>query len=415
MKYYDTSATKPAHSHLTILTLVVFIAALFGYIIISMNVTLHADEGFHAGQIWLFYEGEDRLAGNITVPPTYHYLIGKIVKFTGGYHDNLLRFISLSIGLLSIPIIYFAARFYSGANAWEKTLYVFFTPLIFPYFFVLYTDIWSLGAIALSTLLALQRRFYLAGLAGGLAILIRQDNIAWIGLIYLYVCFESVNEITKANVVRLIRNALTKGAIFNLIFLAFLAFVYVNGGVAIGDAEAHKISSFNLSNFHVFLICCWVLFLPLHIQQIPIILPLIRKPLVIVGLLISFVVYIGTLKNTHSYNQIMYDYFVHNGLVHLLTDFALIKVLSFFLAAWTMLSLITMPLPDPRWRWLIVVAPLAAISHPLIEPRYYIPAFFLIHILRPRLSSATEFFYLSLYVLCSVYILYGTTKDMIFL
>jgi alpha-1,2-glucosyltransferase len=402
-------------SHTAVLALIVLIAAIFGYTIITMNVSLHADEGFHAGQIWLFYSGEDRLAGNITVPPTYHYIIGKIVKFTGGYHDNLLRLISLCIALLSIPVIYHAAKFYNSTNAWEKTLHIYFTPFIFPYFFVLYTDIWSLFAIASSMLLALNRRFYWAGLAGGVAVLVRQDNIAWVGLIYLYVCFEFVNEINKTNAICFARNALTKGAIFNLIFLGFLAFVYINGGVAIGDADAHKISAFNFSNLHVFLICCWLLFLPFHISQIPTILPLLRKPAVIISLLVGFVIYVGTLKNTHSYNRIMYDYFVHNAIIHLLTDYALIKILSFFLAAWTILSFINMPLPDWRWRVLILVAPLAAISHPLIEPRYYIPAFFIIHILRPRLSSGVEFFTLSLYIISSAYILYGTTLEKLFL
>ncbi|RYY74811.1 MAG: hypothetical protein EOO52_10815 [Gammaproteobacteria bacterium] len=415
MNDYANQSTKSVLPQTVVLALIVFITAIFGYFIISLNTTLHADEGFHAGQIWLFYSGEDRLAGNITVPPTYHYIIGKIVKFTGGYHDNLLRFISLCIGLLSVSVIYLAAKFYNGERAWEKTLLVYFTPLIFPYFFVLYTDIWSLGAIALSLLLALKRRFYFAGLAGGLAVLIRQDNVAWIGLIYLYVCFELINKIDKTNLLRFVHNAFTKGAVFNLVFLGFLAFVYINGGVAIGDSEAHKISSFNLSNLHVFLMCCWFLFLPFHIQQIPVILPLLRRPVTIICLFIGFVVYVGTLKNIHSYNQIMYDYFIHNALIHFLTDFPLIKIFSFFLVAWTLLSLIKMPLPDRRWGFLIPVAILAAITHPLIEPRYYMPAFFLIHILRPRLSTEVEFFNIFLYILASAYILYGTTQELIFL
>lgn len=398
-----------------VLALIILISAIFGYIAISMNPKLHADEAFHAGQIWLFYDGQDRLAGNITVPPTYHYIIGKIVSFTGGYHDNLLRFISLCIGLLSLPTIYYAAKHYDGTAAWETTLHVYFTPLIFPYFFVLYTDIWSLGAVALTMLLALQRHFLYAGLAGGLAILVRQDNAAWIGLIYLYICFESVNKIDKLNAIRLILNALTKGAIFNIVFIAFIAFIYINGGVAIGDAGAHKMSSFNISNLHVFLLCCWALFLPLHIQQLPIILPLLRKPAVITTLVIGFIVYVATLNNTHPYNKIMYNYFVHNGLVHLITDYPLIKVLSFIPAAWASLSLISMPLPDWRWRWLILIAPLAAISHPLIEPRYYIPAFFIIHVLRPKQSASLEFFSLFVYIVLSAYILYSTTKGLIFL
>lgn len=415
MNYLSPHSTQSARSHTVILTLVVLIAAVFGYVIITMNTNLHADEGFHAGQIWLFYDNQNRLAGNITVPPTYHFVIGKIVQFTGGYHDNLLRLISLTIALITIPITYLVAQFYCKSDAWIKTLQVYFTPLIFPYFFVLYTDIWSLCFVALTLLLTLQRRYFWAGFAGGLAILIRQDNVAWIGLIYLYTCFEAITKIDKKNVLQLVINALTKGAVFNLVFICFLIFVYINGGVAIGDAAAHKMSAFNISNLHVFLICCWILFLPTHIAQIQKILPLLRKPIVVGLLTIGFIIYMGTLKNTHPYNTIMYDYFVHNGLIHLLTDFPVIKVLSYFFAAWTILSLMTIELPDWRWRWLIFIAPLAAISHPLIEPRYYIPAFFLIQILRPKLSSEVEFFTLAFYIMVSAYILYGTTTEMIFL
>lgn len=415
MNNHNLQSHYPAPSHTVAMILIVLISALLGYVIVTMNSSLHADEGFHAGQIWLFYDGQNKLAGNITVPPTYHFIIGKIVQFTGGYHDNLLRLISLGFALLTVPVVYFAARVYCGADAWIKTLQVYFTPLIFPYFFVLYTDIWSLCGVALTLLLTLQRHYLWAGLAGALSVLIRQDNVAWIGLIYLYVCFDSITAIDKKNAVQLFKNALFKGAVFNVVFIGFLIFVYINGGVAIGDAAAHKMSAFNLSNLHVFLICTWVLFLPTHITQIPKILPLLHKPITLLLLAIGFVLYVGTLKNTHPYNTIMYDYFVHNGLMHLLTDFPIIKALSYLLAAWTFLSLLTIELPDWRWRWLIFIAPLAAISHPLVEPRYYIPAFFLIQILRPKLSREIEFFTLALYVAISAYILYGTTKELIFL
>lgn len=395
--------------------LIILVAAAIGHIGIRMNANLHADEGFHAGQIWLFYDGKNELAGNITVPPTYHFVIGKIVKFTGGYHDNLLRLISLVIGLLSVPAIFLAARFYNPSEAWLRTLQVYFTPLIFPYFFVLYTDIWSLGFVALTFMLTLQRKYVAAGLAGGGAILIRQDNVAWVGMAYLYMCFESINKLDRATIGHMLTNALLKGLTFNLVFVGFLIFVYLNGGVAIGDAAAHPISAFNPSNIHVFLICCWLLFLPLHIMQIPKILPLLRNQLVVLGLIAGLFIYLATLKNTHSYNQILYSYFIHNGLVHLLTDYPAIKVISYFLAAWTLLSFFTMELPDRRWYWLLLVIPFATISHPLIEARYYIPAFFLIHILRPRLPYNIEILMLMFYIAISAFFLYGTTTDLIFL
>lgn len=407
--------TKKSNKNSTALALIVLVGAIFGYIIISMNSKLHADEKFHAVQIWMLYESQGRLAGNITVPPTYHYAIAKITQLVGVYHDNLLRLISLLVGLLAVPAIYHIAKHYNPVNAWEKTLSIYFAPLIFPYFFVIYTDIWSLAAIATTILLALQRHFFWAGITGAIAIIIRQDNAAWVGLTYLYICFDAIKHFNKESLIRFILNALTKGAVFNMVFIAFLAFIYINGGVAIGDANAHKISSFNIANLHIFLISCWALFLPLHIQQLPRIISLLKKPIILLIIFIAFISYVATLKNVHPYNNMMYDYFIHNAFIRWLAENPLIKSLSFIPAAWAFLSLATMPIPDWRWRLLLPVAILAAISHPLIETRYYIPAFFLIHILRPSASRQVEAAVIILYAACSSYILYGITTNKFFL
>lgn len=403
------------HNNTILLTLLVLVGAAFGYLIISLNSNLHSDEVFHANQIWLFFDGQDRLLGNITVPPTYHYIIGRIVQLTGGYHDNLLRLISLSIALSLIPISYWLAKHYHGAAAWEKPLHIFFTPLIFPYFFLLYTDLWSLCCVAMTLLLTLHRRFFLAGFVGGLSLLIRQDNIAWIGLIYLYICFESVNNINRESALRFALNALTKGSTFNLVFIGFIVFVYLNKGIAIGDADSHKISSFNISNLHVFLICCWFLFFPMHLAQLPKIIALLKKPVILALIFVGFFIYAGTLKNPHPYNELLPEYFIHNGLMHLLTQYPLLKACSYLIAIWALMSLITFELPDWRWRAIILLAPVVAACHPLVEPRYYIPAFFLIHLLRKNTHSATEKIMLSIYVMTCSYIIYGITKGDFFL
>lgn len=398
-----------------LLILITLISACFGYICISLNVKLHADEAFHGGQIWLFYDNQNRLAGNITVPPTYHFIIAKISQVIGQYADNLSRAYTLLIGLIAVPFFYWSVRKYYADQATLRSIQILLLPLIFPYFFVIYTDIWSLLAVAIAFGCAVYGRYHLSAIACIAALLLRQDNIAWVGIIYLYILFENINAADKANLSRIVRNNFTKTIIFNFIFIAFLAFIYVNKGVAIGDAGAHKLSSFNLTNLHIYLLYCWVLFLPLHIHQLPKVWALINRPIAIPFLIAGFLFYISTIENSHPYNRIMYDYFVHNLAVHLISDFPWVKVISFVPAAWTLLSFATMPLPDNRWRWFIWLAPVAAIIHPLIEPRYYIPAFFILHVIRPTLSTRGEWFLLFFYLFTSAAILYGTAKELIFL
>lgn len=398
-----------------LLILITLISACFGYICISLNVKLHADEAFHGGQIWLFYDNQNRLAGNITVPPTYHYVIAKLSQLVGFYADNLSRGLTLLVGLLAVPFFYLSARKYFPDQAVLRSIQILFFPLIFPYFFVIYTDIWSLLAIAIAFACAVNRHFVLSGLACLLALFIRQDNIAWVGIIYLFICFENIKTLDKQNLMLLIRNTLTKAMLFNLIFIAFLIFIYVNKGVAIGDAGAHKLSSFNLTNLHIYLLYSWILFLPLHIYQLPSIWSIVKKPITAPFLIAGFLLYIATIDNSHPYNRIMYDYFIHNLVIHLIDDYPLIKVISFIPVTWTILSFVTLKLPEQRWKWFIWLAPIAAIIHPLIEPRYYIPAFFMLHVLRPRLPLGHELFMLFFYIFTSAAILYGTARELIFL
>jgi alpha-1,2-glucosyltransferase len=111
----------------------------------------------------------------------------------------------------------------------------------------------------------------------------------------------------------------------------------------------------------------------------------------------------------------MFDYFLHNGMANILVTNILVKSISYIISAWMLLSLIVMKLPEQRYKWILLIIPLAAISHPMIEPRYYFPAYFIIHLLRPALPIAVETGTLVCYVLVAAYILYGSVSGMFFL
>lgn len=400
---------------LPIISLITFIAATFAYTAFCLHGGLLCDEFAHAPQIWAFYSNSSYFDEKITVLPTYHYVMGFAIRQIGYYSDNTLKLINLLISLLSIPIFYTLIKKYYAREAGIRTLQLFFLPSIFIYYFLIYTDIWTLLLIALNLYLALDRRYITSALVGVLAISLRQDSVMWIGLSFLLICFEPDFRGSPLNLQNIIRNAVLKGHIYLIIFAAFLLFTIYNGGVAIGDKERHNSGLINISNFYIFLIVGWFLFLPLNIKLLPDIFNHLKRPWVLVAVLAGFFLYMSTLANPHEYNNSRMDYYVHNGMANLLATNMLVKGLSYPIALWMMLSLILMKLPEVRFKWILLVIPLAVIFHPMIEPRYYIPAYLLIQLVRPALSETKEAGTTIYYILLSAYVLYGAISGKFFL
>jgi alpha-1,2-glucosyltransferase len=395
--------------------LLVLAGCLFGYALSCVLTGPVNDEQFHGAQIWHYYSGGDKHFSNITMFSTYHYIMGFIVNSIGYYHDYLLRFINLAVSLCLLPVFYLTALRYNPQLASVRTAQLFYAPLVFPYFFLIYTDIWALLFIALCFYFTIGKQYILAGVLGFCAIAIRQDSVIWVGLAYLLICFDGISLRRPLPYRELLRNAFVRGGPLALVFLLFIAFVIYNGGVAVGDVQAHQIQNFNISNLYVFLLCGWLLFLPLCIQQLPKIIALRKKPWVWALVVAGFFVYMTTLTNTHGYNRIMYDYFLHNGLLYLLTEYAVLRAMLYVPIAWMALTLCVMEYPDKRCYWLLLVIPLSAISHPLVEPRYYFPAYLLINLWRPAMSMTAEKTTLGIYMALAAFIMFGSVKGLFFL
>lgn len=412
---YDPNKNRYDQYGRSLVFLTIFIGAVFGYTVFCIHGGLFSDEGFHAPQIWTYYSGGTEFAESITVPPTYHYIMGFIVRQIGYYDDNLLKLISLLISLLTIPVFYKITYKYFPSEASIRTLQLFFLPLMFIYYFLIYTDIWALLFITLNLYLALNKQYVLSAFVGLFAICLRQDSVIWVGLSFLLICFEKENIKHAFSPVEILKNAFSKGFFYILIFIGFIAFVIYNGGVAIGDKDQHNSGLINFSNFYIFLILAWFLFLPLNIHLISQILTFLRNPWKAAAVIAGFLLYMGTLSNPHGYNNTLLDYFLHNGMASLLATNILIKSLSYFFSAWMLLSLIVMPLPEQRFKWILFVIPLAVMFHPMIEPRYYFPAYCVIHFLRPALAPKVEVGTLVFYVLGAAFILYGSVAGKFFL
>jgi alpha-1,2-glucosyltransferase len=279
----------------------------------------------------------------------------------------------------------------------------------------MYSDAWALCAVLATHLCVLRGRFRLAGLAGLAAVLLRQDAIAWVALAALWAAFPADRSITwlrAASRVEL-RAAIGRSLPLLVVILLFAAFVALNGGVAAGDRRAHE-SGINLTNVYVLLLYTFVLFLPFCLAAMQLILPLLRRSSVLVALCVAFPLYAMTYANRHPYNQNHLWWFLHNMTLHLLTSSARLRAAAFIPMAWAALMAIATRFPDPRHRWLLWVAPLAAALHPLVEPRYYIPGMVLFTLLRTEATDRVENAALALNIFLSVLLMVGTVAEWFF-
>lgn len=408
--HYPGAADSRSHIWLLVLA-----GVSFGYAASCVLGGPASDEGFHAHQIWHYYVGGNEPFDTITTPTFYHQIIASVMNLLGYYHDYLLRLVSLLVALCTLPVFYRMVRRYQPVAAPVRTAQLLFAPLIFPFYFLVYTDLWALLFIALCFYCVLQNRPLLAGLLGGCAVLVRQDAIIWVGLAYLFMASEHLTLRRPFALRPMLYDALGRGAVFVLLFIAFIVFVVINGGVAIGDGAAHDMRRFNVSNLYGLLFCAWLLFLPLCIQQLPNITRALRRPWVWALLLVGFALFMMFYTNPHGYNRTHTSFYLHNGWLHLLEEYLWLRALLFLPMAWMALTLTVMPYPDKRCYWFLAIAPLAAVAHPLVEPRYYFPAYLLINLWRPALPLGAELATLAAYIPLAAFVMYGTVTGFFFL
>ena len=393
----------------------VLLGAVFGFALVSTHPGLINDEGFHGPQIWNFFTDNFTILGSTTMIPSYHAVLALIARLIGRYDDNLHRLITLLVGLAMPWLAFRMVKLHAPLEAGRRTVQLFYFPILFPFFFLIYTDVWTTTAIIATCLCAMNRRFLLAGLTGLAAVLLRQDAVIWVGLAWLLVAFDGCAMILRQLEWRkIIANAGVRGLPLLTVMLLFVGFVFWNKGVAVGDRSQHQ-SGFTVTNIYVFLFYGWLMFLPMNLEAVPRILTLLRKPAVVACLALGFLIYMGTYSNTHGYNGEGMRFWLHNELLYWPTKFLSVRALGYLGVAWMALTMCVTRLPQPRLYWLYAVALLAAAMHPLIEPRYYLPGLLLLQICRPKLDERWENAQLVFNILLSAGLMFGTVTMVFFI
>jgi alpha-1,2-glucosyltransferase len=370
------------------------VAAIAALVSLQDNFLL-ADERVHYGQIVAFARGYSRIDPRLTMIPGYHALMASAAWMTGALSTNAVRFFTFVVGMSAVGAFYFASRAEQTRNPTLATLQFAFLPIAFPSFSLIYTDITSLLFVLLMVLAALKRRHGLAGLFGLLSCLIRQNNIVWVVFVLLW-SYVSENGWTWTP----LRQILSKYWVFLLTGMLFVVFVAVNGGVALGDVNAHPLSSLHLGNVFFLLFLSFFLFLPVFWARRREALAPLRTWPGRLGLAVLFAVFWFGFDVDHPYNTQWGDLYMRNAVLIFFTSTWFLKLLLFVPIALAVLSLMVAPLRQHGWL-LYPFTILFLLPSWLIEQRYYLIPLSLFLLVREPVEDLVERLQLGLFFLMS--------------
>jgi alpha-1,2-glucosyltransferase len=308
-----------------------------------------------------------------------------------------------------------------------QSLQLFFSPLLWPFYWILYTDIPSLILTLLSLFLFEKQRYALSAFACLISLLFRQHNFFWVLLIWLMAmeqtgCIKNLISIfhggaqsfTRKSISVMIK-CMTSSGMYLKPIISFLVFVYINNGIALGDRESQQFSGIYPLQIFSCLFILGLILLPLHISNSRQILKYLKNHLwltVFMGVL--FVIYMKTFKIEHAHN-FQSDYFLRNWLLFFLDGHFWYKVVAFGLIAFSLLSLIVTPLRNRFYYWLYPVTLLALLPVSLIEQRYYIVPFAFLMLFRKPKSFTIESILLIWFIALSAVITYGMSTMKFFI
>lgn len=189
----------------------------------------------------------------MTTFPGYHFVIGLLSHLFKNPSLSLARSLSTIFSFLSVLVFYLIAKEIDPQKAATKTLQYFFFPLLFVFFFLVYTEAFSLLLVMLSFYFLTKGRYKTSGVFGLLSVLVRQNNIIWLGFFVLLIVLE--------------KGKLKLGRKQILSFLSEASiFIFWNKSLVLTEASSHP---FSIHFANLFLFLQFFLFLPLNISRLP--------------------------------------------------------------------------------------------------------------------------------------------------
>lgn len=238
----------------------VAVALVIAYLCHSKVDYLFIDEFFHVRQAQRYLGGNyKQWDDKITTPPGLYWLAYAFMKV---FHlkdcVTSWRAVNLVGGLFVFP---FVLSFFPQRQWWLVTIVA--QPLLFTYYFLFYTDVWStifVVAALIAAMVPTGRRCVASGILGFISLWFRQTNIVWLAFV-LSVALDYLarGRLGLDRLKPFLKGLLLRRLIpFYTVFIAFAAFVWVNKGITLGDKLNHEVSFHTAQVLYcVFFICAF--------------------------------------------------------------------------------------------------------------------------------------------------------------
>ena len=359
---------------------IIFIVSILGFLCIK-NQDYYSDELPHTTQIRNFVEKDYTIVPYLTVIPGYHFFVAEFVGFFKIFSIQIVRFISMILLLLLlIPLLYNII----DKDKEIKILQIFFFPILFIFWFLVYTDLFSCFIILLSYYFLTKEKYNISGICAILSVLVRQNNIVWfiffIGLIFFK--FFKIEKLNFKNIFLVFnKQFLWKIKFFVLGIIGFGLFTLVmNGSLVLGDKTSHPIAV-HFGNIWFMLFMIPILFFPIVFCRLEKGIKMIFKNSKMLILYVGIILLgLGTFVNNHIYNQ--NTVFLKNKILVWATYNWINEIFFFIVICISILFLLTYDWKKEQILFFICTGLYLMMSW-LIDVRYYVIFFMFFMIWRP--------------------------------
>jgi alpha-1,2-glucosyltransferase len=369
-----------------------------------------SDEWVHYPQILRMRAGD--LFGidpSLTMLTGYHGLIAALMKLSGAESLGAARLFGVAFGVIAVWCFHGLRREIAGAPASLATQQFALLPILFPFFFLAYTDVLALAMVLGAMWAGLRRQHALAGLVLLASLLVRQNNVIWAGFIAAW-CLWPVWQGSGWRPWRAWRESLRIGVPYAIVVLAFVGYWLWHGRISVSETQsyAHPDVSWHVGNPY-FALAMLAALLPLQtIAGVRRFVAMLKaRPVWILLPIAAFALYAAAFAVDHPYNHVALRYNLRNQWL-LFVDRDTIAGIVFGLVATLGACAVVANGALRRQGWLLLpFAGIALAAAWLIEPRYSLIPFAIYLAIRPAASAFAERATLALWAALAVYLAIG--------
>jgi len=408
----DASGPTPLVVWLLGVTLGLLYAAAIAY---SLTGSERGDEVYHYAQIRLFRTGDFRVLDTyLTTIPGYHAAVAALLKLTGLDSLGAARAINAAFGLVALATFHaLRRRLWPGTESLATAQFLVL-PILAPYFFLVYTDVFALALILGTVAATLARRHLLSALLLTGVVFVRQNDVVWAAFAGLLAAWPPLRERGVAQWKSIVPIALP----YALPVAAFLAFWAWNGSISLshGQAALHPELTLHLGNPCFALLLVGVL-MPLHV------LAGLRdfagwlraRPWLIVIPLVVFALYWFGFHADNPYNGALPDFLPRNAFLLALDREPWLRAAAGIVMVLAACGLASTRLRPTAAMWLYPVATFFLAASWLIEQRYVLVPFALWLAFREQRARWIEYATLALWLVLAVCLFSGVATGRFFL